>query len=55
MPQLLPEPWLMTFTITWAVLLTIVPMQIMALIFPHDINLQTNYQLTTQTWNWQWL
>ncbi|YP_002791111.1 ATP synthase F0 subunit 8 (mitochondrion) [Fundulus heteroclitus] len=55
MPQLMPEPWFMTFLITWSILLTVVPMQIMALTFPYEPNLQTDQDSSTQTWNWQWL
>nr|YP_010430989.1 ATP synthase F0 subunit 8 [Fundulus dispar]USS60523.3 ATP synthase F0 subunit 8 [Fundulus dispar] len=55
MPQLMPEPWFITFIFTWSVLLTIIPTQIMDLIFPYDPNLQTAQASMTQTWNWQWL
>nr|YP_010956748.1 ATP synthase F0 subunit 8 [Fundulus luciae]WMY89854.1 ATP synthase F0 subunit 8 [Fundulus luciae] len=55
MPQLLPEPWFMTFLTTWLILLTIIPMQIMALTFPNEPNLQNDHSSTAQTWNWQWL
>nr|WNH21378.1 ATP synthase F0 subunit 8 [Lucania parva] len=55
MPQLMPEPWFVIFLITWLVLLTIIPMQIVSLSFPYDPGLQTDTSPKAHTWDWQWL
>nr|YP_009408775.1 ATPase subunit 8 [Etheostoma okaloosae]ASK85704.1 ATPase subunit 8 [Etheostoma okaloosae] len=54
MPQLNPAPWLATLVFSWLVFLIVVPMKILAHIYPNGLTSQSTQNPETAPWTWPW-
>nr|WNH21339.1 ATP synthase F0 subunit 8 [Tactostoma macropus]BBD49772.1 ATPase subunit 8 [Tactostoma macropus] len=51
MPQLDTSPWLAILLFSWLVFLTLVPLKVMAHIFPNEPTIDAK-QAEAETWDW---
>nr|YP_004465145.1 ATP synthase F0 subunit 8 [Luciosoma bleekeri]BAK23047.1 ATPase subunit 8 [Luciosoma bleekeri] len=54
MPQLNPDPWFMTLTLSWVVFLAIVPTKVLAYTLPNELLTATAREHKSNTWGWPW-